>query len=157
MGARKPRGPTFWAAVGLAPVVAVTALVELRTFYGAIATGDTHPVFTLVTGLVFLVWNCSPTLLALALVFASRESSPMMRFAAYGFAVGEAGPVLYGHVVWAFDIGRAATGSSTSALLFLFLPAAAIKWGVISAVPGGVIGFAWGPRGAAPPSRPDVR
>jgi hypothetical protein len=144
MVARRPRGPTSWAAVGLALVAGSVFAVDFREFY----TWHSNTF-------AFGIWNCVPMLLALGLVFAARHSGPTMRFAGYGF--GAAGLVLFGHIMWAFDIGKTATGSSTCALMFLFLPPWAVIVGAMAAVLAGLIGFAWGPRVAAPPSRPDVR
>jgi hypothetical protein len=108
--------------------LAVVLYVEIRTA----SSGDALP---------FLLWNCAPMVSAIGLVFASRAAHLGLRCAAYGFALGEAAPVVYWHIMWAFDIEKVATGSSTSALLFLFLPAMAITWGAIAAIPAGMVGF----------------
>jgi hypothetical protein len=151
MSSRKPRGPT-WVTVGLALAAAVVFLVNYREFYRWHSDAA-----AIAPRLAFTFWGCTPMLLALWLVFAARHSGPTMRFAGYGFSVGTAGVVLLGHIMWAFDIGKTATGSSTSALMFLFLPPWAVIVGAMAAVLGGIIGFAWGPRVAAPPSRPHVQ
>lgn len=134
MSERKFREPIFGAAVTLALVVGIVFITEFRSFAGSL------------TGLlVSVLWNCLPVLVALALVIASRHSGPTIRFAGYGFSAGAAGLVVFGHILWAFDIGKTATGSSTAALMFLFLPAWAVILGAITAVLAGLIGFAWGP------------
>jgi hypothetical protein len=85
-------------------------------------------------------------LIAVGLVLASRHNSPTIRFAGYGFSFGAAGLILWGNIMWVFDIAKTATGSSTAGLMFLFLPAWAVILGAIAAVLGGIIGFAWGVR-----------
>jgi hypothetical protein len=126
---------TFWLALGLALVVGVVLVVEIRS-----SSGD------LAAALDIGLWNCSPFFVALGIVAVSRRQSRAIRFAAYGFSAGATGLVLYGHIMWAFDIGRTATGSSTSALMFIFLPAWAVIVGAVAAVLAGIVGFALGPR-----------
>ena len=86
---------------------------------------------------VFTVWNCFPVAVAFgALVGGLRFRGP--RAAAFiAFSVIAALlPALF-HLAWLFDWGGTATGSSTSALAFIFVPfwvgilaavAAAIAW-----------------------------
>jgi hypothetical protein len=149
MATRKPGRPTFWVAVPLSLVVGIVFVVQFREWF----LWHSNPAAILAGSL----WNVVPMLVALALVLTSRHSGPTIRFAGYGFSVGAAGLVLFGHIMWAFDVGKTATGSSTSALMFLFLPPWAVIVGAMAAVLGGIIGFAWGPRVAAPPSRPDIQ
>jgi hypothetical protein len=139
----KRKGRTFWVAVGLAPIFVVTVLVELHTLYLEILSGRENPLVMLLGDLLFILWNCAPLLLALALVSASRHSGPVKHFAAYGFAVGAAAAVLYWHIVWAFNIGKTATSSSTSGIVFAILPAWALRGGAVAAVPAGIVGFFW--------------
>ncbi len=135
MTMRKPGGPTFWVAVGLALVVGIVSVVEFGEFGAHLAWS-----------LACIFWNCVPVLAALGLVFAARHSGPTMRFAGYGFSVGASGVVLLGHILWAFDIGKMATGSSTAGLIFIFLPGWEVIVGAFAAVLGGSLGFAWGRR-----------
>jgi hypothetical protein len=88
-----------------------------------------------------VLWNCAPILAALGLNFVTRTHGPGARFAGYGFASGSTSLALFGHLMWAFDIGKTATGSSTSALLFAFLPCYAFILGLILGAPAGLIGY----------------
>jgi hypothetical protein len=148
---RQPRGPTFWLAVGLALIAAVVFVVDFRELF----RGHPGPVAILAGTFAYGFVNCIPMLLALGLVLTSRQYSPTIRFAGYGFSVGAAGLVLFGHIMWAFDIAKTATGSSTGTLLFGFLRARAVIVGAMAALPGGVIGFSRGLRAhRAEPKRP---
>jgi hypothetical protein len=114
------RGPFAVLAAVLAAVCAFVVAAEVRSARSM--------------GVLFIAgWNCMPPLLALGLAATTRSAPLGPRFAAYGFAVGAAGLVLLGHVAWAFDIAKTASGSSTSALLLLFLPPYAVVAGVVFA------------------------
>jgi hypothetical protein len=132
---RRLSAATFWVAACLSLVVGVVLAVELRDFAGGLGGS-----------LVLVLWNCLPVLVALWLVVVSRPYGRAIRFAGYGFAAAAAGFVLFEHIMWAYDVNKIATGSSTSGLLFLFLPAWAVIFGAVAAVPAGLIGFALGPR-----------
>ena len=134
---RGPRGPTFWVAVGLALVAGVVFVVDFRELY----RGHPGPVAILAGTFAYGFVNCIPMLLALALVLTSRRNGPTIRFAGYGFSVGAAGLVLFGHIMWAFDIAKTATSSSADTLLFGFLPVRAAIVGTMAALPCGAIGF----------------
>ena len=94
----------------------------------------------------FTVWNILPLLLGWFVVHRSAikpDSGASIRqcvsVAASGFAVAVAAVVSLGHLAWLFDWGGTATGSSTSALLFVMLPflalfAGIVPWAVIKLV-----------------------
>lgn len=88
------------------------------------------------SALVFLAWNVAPCILAYAAVTRRTAAYP-----AAGFAVGALGLTLLMHAQWMFDIGGAQTGSSTSALIFIFIPVYAVATGLIGAVVGAAVGF----------------
>lgn len=90
----------------------------------------------------FTVWNVLPLLVAGFVMHRSAGkagSGGSMRQRVSGaaacFAVAVAAAVSLGHLAWLFDWRGTATGSSTSALLFVALPllallAGAAAWGV---------------------------
>jgi len=76
----------------------------------------------------FWVWNVLPLGLAVGLLArARRRDSPTGPALAFG--VGAVGATLFVHAAWLFDWGGTATGSSTSGLIFLFLPLYALVIG----------------------------
>ena len=88
---------------------------------------------------IFMVWNCIPLILAALFVrFAVREvTSPRrpLKHASVVFVMLTAGMTWIGHEVWLNDWNQTASGSSTSALMFLFLPI----WTILLATGGAVI------------------
>lgn len=87
----------------------------------------------------FTVWNVLPLLLAGVVVHRSTDKGgsdgsirQSVSGAARGFAVAVAAVVSLGHLAWLFDWGGTATGSSTSALLFVVLPLLALLAGVVA-------------------------
>jgi hypothetical protein len=125
-------GPFRLVMTGLAVACIAVALMEgLAMAHQSI--GD------LVVALAIVSWNCIPMLVALRVAVATRTRGNSLRFACYGFALGAAGLSLFVHIMWAFDVGKIATGSSTSALVFLFLPFYAGVCGLLVAVPAGII------------------
>jgi hypothetical protein len=128
----KFRGPFVWIAAGLALACMVVVWVD------AFPMGSLTNVIWRV---LIATWNCVPLLVAFGLAFVTRASRSALRFSGYGFALGAATLSTFEHVAWAFDIGKVATGSSTSGLLFLFLPPYACFFGCILAAPAAVIGY----------------
>ena len=76
----------------------------------------------------FWVWNAIPVALGYALLRRARHNgfwpAPEIAFIALS-----CGLLLFAHAAWAFNWGRTATGSSTSPLIFIFLPIYAIFLG----------------------------
>jgi hypothetical protein len=82
----------------------------------------------------FAVWNLLPIGLgALVLGMAARGAGPRSSAFRY-FAVVATFIPLLAHLAWVFDWGGTATGSSTSALIFIFLPAWAIAIGAAAGI-----------------------
>jgi hypothetical protein len=82
----------------------------------------------------FAVWNLLPIGLgALALGMAGRSGGPRPSAFRY-FAIVATFIPLLAHLAWIFDWGGTATGSSTSALIFIFLPAWAIAIGMAAGI-----------------------
>jgi hypothetical protein len=96
----------FW------PFLVVVALI-------AVAEGPLNP---------FWIWNAIPVPLGYALLRRARRRSfrPAPEIA---FIALSCGLLVFAHAAWAFDWGRTATGSSTSALIFIFLPIYAVALG----------------------------
>jgi ACR3 family arsenite efflux pump ArsB len=77
-------------------------------------------------------WNCVPILTAYAITKNATKSAGFKRMAgAIGFCLASIGLTVLMHVLWLLDWNKIATGSSTSALVFVFLP-------VYSLLSGGV-------------------
>jgi hypothetical protein len=83
----------------------------------------------------FWLWNSLPFGLGLGLLDRAKknEKSPLP---AVGFSIGAGVLSLFVHWAWLFDWREMATGGSTSALIFLFLP-------LYSLIPG-ALGYAIG-------------
>ncbi|MEW5725884.1 MAG: hypothetical protein AB1896_22435 [Thermodesulfobacteriota bacterium] len=92
----------------------------------------------------FAIWNALPVLAAGGLLARGRdetmEQASSGRFGAYGFAAGviliEAGA----HFAWIYNWAGTATGSSTSALMFVTLPVVALAVGGAGMLAGRAIG-----------------
>jgi hypothetical protein len=81
----------------------------------------------------FAIWNLLPIGLgAFALGVAQRKEGALSSVFKYFAVVTTVIPILV-HLAWIFDWGATATGSSTSALLFVFLPVWTIALGLIVA------------------------
>ena len=86
----------------------------------------------------FAIWNALPVLVGFALLWASRRARFANRVGSVVFAVTATLFVTLFHLAWWLDWHGTATGSSTSALAFIFVPI----WACLLAVAGG--GLAWG-------------
>src|SRR5215472_13833340 len=74
------------------------------------------------------IWNVLPVVFGYT--FLRRAQRRSLRAAPeMAFLVSSCGLLLYAHAAWAFDWGCTATGSSTTALIFIFLPIYAIALG----------------------------
>jgi hypothetical protein len=87
--------------------------------------------FLLVVGLVvyaqgsfsgFTVWNCLPVAAGFGMLVAGLHTRGAIAVACVTFAVSATSLVTLFHLAWLFDWGGTATGSSTSALAFIFVP-----------------------------------
>ena len=85
----------------------------------ALAEGPLNP---------FWIWNVIPVALAYALLHRARRRA-FRAAPEVAFIVLCCGPLLYAHAAWLFDWGHTATGSSTSGLIFIFLPIYAVLLG----------------------------
>lgn len=90
----------------------------------------------------FMVWNTLPIAVGLGVFLLARRSSKAAMAACAAFAVSATLLVVAFHLAWFFDWGGTASGSSTSALAFVFVPLWAyvlagaiglLVWGVVRA------------------------
>ncbi len=108
----------------------------------------TGALVVLVEGLeIFAAWNLVPVVFALvACVFGARQFRSASRAARIGlamFCVVTLACVALVHLAWRFDWGATATGSSTSGLIFLFVPVYSVAVGaVVAAVAVMALGLA---------------
>lgn len=86
----------------------------------------------------FTVWNALPVAMGLGAVLATRRSRPAVLVGCTAFAATATLLVVLFHLAWFFDWDGTATGSSTSALAFVFVP----PWACLFAGIAGVL--AWG-------------
>ena len=84
---------------------------------------------------VFTVWNMLPLIISFVL-YVNATTKGSTPYGAYGFLIGSMLLSSLIHLAWFFDWGETKTGSSTSALIFIFIP-------IYSLIPGG-IGYAIG-------------
>jgi hypothetical protein len=83
----------------------------------------------------FAVWNLFPVLLVLAGATAAQlvpDSGSAIRGRVVVPSLAIPGVVAFAHLAWQFDWGQTATGSSTSGLIFIFIP-------IWSLIVGGVV------------------
>jgi hypothetical protein len=86
----------------------------------------------------FTVWNCLPVVLGyVALLGGIQMRGPHSVAVITGAMVATLFSAIF-HLAWLFDWGRTATGSSTSALAFIFVPI----WAFILAAVMAIV--AWG-------------
>ena len=143
MAVTKGREPFPFVAASLA--VACAAVASVEVFAMANGTGRKLGVA------LFVLWNCTPLLVAFKIAVATRTCRTSVRRAGYSFAAGAAGAVVFAHIMWAFDVGAIATSSSTSGLLFVFLPVYGAACGLALAAATGPIGhLVYLSRGRAP-------
>ena len=90
-----------------------------------------------------IIWTGMPLFIGYLLVrYATDGGSMVHRYAAWSFVVFSVGFSLLYHLAWAVDWRDIKTGSSTSALLFLFFPLYAVFLGLAGWVLGWLIGKA---------------
>jgi len=79
---------------------------------------------------LFTIWNMLPLIISLIL-YKYGQKQEIKIYGAYGFLIG--GMILSGyfHMAWFFNWDGIKTGSSTSGLIFIFIP-------IYSLIPGGI-------------------
>ena len=79
---------------------------------------------------LFVLWNIAPIILV-AIVFNKTDFKGVLRSSTFHMILGTILLHIYFHSVMYFDIGKAATGSSTSALGYIFFPIYLVCFGGI--------------------------
>ena len=80
----------------------------------------------------FAVWNALPMMAGLGMLLAGRRSRGRMPWGRMAFATVATLLMVWFHLSWLFDRGGARTGSSTSALAFIFMPLWAFILGAVA-------------------------
>ena len=89
----------------------------------------------------FAFWNMTPLLISYFVFKAAlKNQSISISYSSIGFGIGCLLIIVFFHLAWLFDWGETKTGSSTSGLIFIFIPIIAIISGVIFSV----LGLIWG-------------
>lgn len=91
----------------------------------------------------FTLLNCVPIILSyLAIRYIPWRRKSLKRIMlVFGFSIFSTGLTIFVYLAWTFDFFAMATGSSTSGLIFLFLPAYSIVFGLFGALIGWVVGL----------------
>ena len=88
---------------------------------------------------VFAIWNALPGALSFGMLLLGLRSRRPAAVGCFAFAGSVTLPLALFHLAWLFDWGGTATGSSTSALAFIFIPFWACVFGaIIGAVAWGI-------------------
>jgi hypothetical protein len=80
----------------------------------------------------FALWNALPMLVGLGMLLAGHRSRRAMPWGRVAFATVATLFMVWFHLSWLFDWGGARTGSSTSALAFIFMPLWAFILGAVA-------------------------
>lgn len=84
----------------------------------------------------FILWNIIPLIIGYIFIRRAVKKIPNKKgdiWPAACFCLISSGYIVFYHIAWLFNWGSIATGSSTSGLIFIFIP--------IYASAGGIIGF----------------
>lgn len=91
----------------------------------------------------FALWNASPLLISYYLVSKGiRINSKPVLIGFVFYTIASLGLLLFGHFAWYFDWQGTKTGSSTSGLIFIFLPVYAVILGGVGYLFGWLTGKA---------------
>jgi hypothetical protein len=88
----------------------------------------------------FALWNALPMLAGLGMLLVGHRGRRTIPWGRAAFAVVATLFMVWFHLSWLFDWGGAKTGSSTSALAFIFMPLWALVLGAVAGI------LAWGTR-----------
>jgi len=90
----------------------------------------------------FIIWTSMPLYITyMYYLQAMRQDSEKKLFAAYGYLIVGVGLSYLYHMAWYFDWDSTKTGSSTSALIFIWFPIYAVILGYVGYVIGYVVGI----------------
>jgi hypothetical protein len=85
----------------------------------------------------FAIWNMVPLILGYWVLKAGLiNNSNSILYPSIGFAIGCLVTTFFFHLTWFFDLGETKTGSSTSGLIFIFIPVFALIVGAVFALSG---------------------
>jgi hypothetical protein len=88
----------------------------------------------------FTLWNALPVAIGFAVLWIGLRSRGATAVGCIAFAISVTVMVALFHLAWLFDWGSIATGSSTSALAFIFVPI----WVIVLASIIGLVAWAVG-------------
>ena len=101
-------------------------------------------VLYLLAGVLFnplIIWVAGSLFFAYPIFSMGKKyKNQSLCYAAYGYILGWSGFSLFYHLAWFFDWGKTQTGSSTSALIFIWFPIYSIVIGVLFGVAGYIVG-----------------
>ncbi len=98
---------------------------------------------------LFTLWNLLPLAVVAMLLLNVRykwrwcNMSAGSRGAVLGFVLGSLGFTFLMHLAWMLDLGGTATGSSTSGLIFIFIPIYSLGLGILGTPIGWLCGKSW--------------
>ena len=90
---------------------------------------------------IFTLWNLLPIVIGyfvLKYSFVNRTSF-VSSLPGFGYLILGIGFSLLTHAAWLFDWGETQTGSSTSGLMFIFIPVFSIVFGGAGFIVGGIL------------------
>ncbi|MDP8248429.1 MAG: hypothetical protein P9M00_09860 [Candidatus Tritonobacter lacicola] len=96
----------------------------------------------------FAIWNCVPVAIVYLIIRVAlkkaegvwRNMPLSRRMGLIGFSIFTLAFTLFLHFAWLFDLGQIATSSSTSALIFIFIPPYSLAAGGIGLFIGWLLG-----------------
>ena len=92
---------------------------------------------------LFVLWSLTPILLA-TFMFNKSSDEKILTSSSYHMVLGILLVHAFFHSVMFFDIGKAASGSSTSALAYVFFPIFSIVFGIMMYALSKLIKMVWG-------------
>ncbi len=90
---------------------------------------------------IFIFWNLLPIVIGyfvLKYSFVNRASF-VSSLPGFGYLILGIGFSILAHAAWFFDWGETQTGSSTSGLMFIFIPVFSIVFGGVGFIVGGIL------------------
>ena len=91
---------------------------------------------------LFVLWNIAP-IIFIAIVFNKSDFKGILGSSIFHMILGTISLHIYFHSIMYFDIGKAATGSSTSALAYIFFPIYSICFGGLIYLLSKIMNWVW--------------
>jgi len=120
----------------------------------ALLLAATIGLYFLVGSLVnpFIFWTAMPIYLGYFLMSRTWKAPSIKKlYMAWGFLGVSVGFSYLYHILWFFDIDQFQTGSSTSAIIFVFLPPVAVVLGLTGCLGGYLLALFIGKKQPLPP------